>query len=406
MAFFVEEQFREPLLHELENVQDASLDNTCENCSSYNTQILDYRFSEVICTACGCVSNNADNFNQLNEMIKTLYEHNQDLSSQSTGSGSGSGVNLSGAGNSLITSFDNAMDFSKNGILSGRMSNLDSNNRRIGQSYSKLSYIEKNSLKNTSTNREVNITEGLSTILKIIDKLKIPKFIGERAANIFRMFYPKDRSKKIKYVNITNLLNQKRKLGSDKNISAKFVSITCIYFALRESEEITSLIEFVNIITKNDCIDSKIYTKDVVKKIINKIYCTMVNQFGLKIVYPDTGNTINHICNTYCIDENIKRDSMELYDVINNNIAVFQGTAPRTIAIVLIYISYIRNDKIPRFIKRTDLSIITLKKLYNKYLENLYNVNQINDNEFGLLKDKLDNGYKNKILNQSKSLSK
>ena len=290
------------------------------------------------------------------------------------------------------------MDFSKSGIISGRISNTDSNNKRIGVSYSKLAYTERNNLKNISTNREINITEGITTILKITEKLAIPHHIAERAANIFRLFYPKAKDKRIKYVNITNLLNNKKKLGSDKNVSAKFVGVSCMYFALRENQEITSLIEYVNIILKKDCIDTRLYTKDVVKKIINKIYNTMIKEFDLEIVYPDTRKTINHICNTYSIGEEIKRDSIYLYETINQNIGVFQGTAPRTIAIVLIYIAYVRSNKVPIFLKKTDLSIITLKKLYTKYLDDLYHISEIDEKQYESLKEGLQNGYKVKPL--------
>lgn len=361
-------------------------EQTCINCFSYGTKVYD---DEIVCLSCGAVDHNPENSSNISEVIKSLYKNNQifksDESTENTGSGS-----------SIITSYEKSMDYSKSGILSGRISANDSNNKRVNSHYSKLAYTERNTLRNISTNREVNIMEGITTILKITEKLKIPHHIAERAANIFRMFYPKDKDKKIKYINITNLINRK---GTDKNVSAKFVGITCVYFALRENQDITSLIEFVNIIIKNDCIDSKIYTKDVVKKIVNKIYNTMINELGLETTYPDTRNTINHICNTYSIDENIKRDSIRLYDLISNNIASFQGTAPRTIAIVLIYISFIMNKRPPTFIKKTDLSIITLKKLYSKYLNDLYMVSEINDRQYNELKEGLDNGYKNKTIN-------
>lgn len=363
---------------------------TCINCYSYGTKIYDDKCNEIICVACGCVDLDSENSNAINEMMKSLYKN----SHQSV-----EDINeTSGSGSSVITSYEKSMDFSKSGIISGHMSNNDSNNKKIKSHYTRLVYTEKNTLRNISTNREVNIMEGITTILKIIEKLKIPKYIAERAANIFRMFYPKDKAKKIKYINITNLISNKKKHGSDKNVSAKFVAITCVYFSLRENQDITSLIEFVNIIMKNDCIDSKLYTKDVVKKIINKIYNTIVNDFGLKTSYPDCRNTINQICNSYTIDENIKRDSIKLYELLSSNVASFQGTAPRTIAIVLIYICYIKSKKVPLFIKKTDLSIITLKKLYNKYLENLYTIAEINENQYNELKEGLDNGYKNKIL--------
>ena len=369
---------------------------TCLNCYSSGTKFFDSHASETICRFCGVISEDFDNSSA---SLSESYRNMENMSVNNTDN-SGS---LSGSGSSIITSYERSMDFSKSGILSGHISKLDSNSKRVGISYSKLIYTERNSFKSTSANREVNITEGLTTILKITDKLKIPHHIGERAANIFRMFYPKDKIKKIKYVNITNLLNSSKRVGgaggNDKNVSAKFVSIACIYFALRESQDITSLIEFVNIIMKSDCIDSKMYTKDVIKKIINKIYNIMTKEFDLEISYPDTRNTINHICNSYSIDETIKRDSIYLYEVINSNISVFQGTAPRTIAIVLIYISFIRNRRVPTFIKKTDLSIITLKKLYNKYLDNLFYTREINEGRFAELKEGLDNGYKNKVIN-------
>ena len=391
-SFFVIDEPNKP--QELENKEFLNQE-TCINCYSYGTKVYDI---ELVCKSCGAVDTNSENESNISELMKELYK-NSNIMNKDEGYTSNE---VSGSGSSTITSFERSMDYSKSGILSGRISTNDSNNKRVKSLYSKLAYTERNTLRNISTNREVNIMEGITTILKITEKLRIPKFIAERAANIFRMFYPKDKDKKIKYINITNLINNKaRKDGAaatDKNVSAKFVSITCIYFALRESQDITSLIEFVNIIIKNDCIDSKLYTKDVVKKIVNKIYNTMINELDLKTTYPDTKNTINHICNTYAIDEQIKRESIKLYDVINTDISSFQGTAPRTIAIVLIYISFIKSNQIPLFIKKTDLSIITLKKLYNKYLNNLCTISEINEYEFNKLKEGLDNGYKNKTL--------
>lgn len=364
-------------------------EDCCINCFSYGTKIFDSNCEEVICKVCGCVDSNKEHTTNISEMMKSLYKNTLIVKSDE--------YNPSGNGSSIITSFERSMDYSKSGILSGHISNSDVNNKKIKNGvYSKLVYTERNTLRSISTNREVNIMEGISIIGKITEKLRLPKHIAERAANIFRMFYPKDRNKKIKYINITNLINNKK--GIDKNISAKFVAITCIYYALKESGDITSLIEFVNIILKNDCVDSKLYTKDVLKKIINKIYNTIINEFGLQSPTTDTKNTINHICNSYSIEENIKRESIRLYDSIGSNIATFQGTAPRTIAIVLIYISFIKSGKVPVFIKKTDLSIITLKKLYNKYLDNLYTISEINEIEHGELKEKLDNGYKIKTL--------
>lgn len=365
--------------------------DVCIICYSHNTKVVDGQ--DIVCKGCGAISDDFEIDNAVNEMVTALYHHNKDVYTASNSSSS-----LSGAGNTIITTYDKAMDFSKSGLISGRIASTDSNNKKVNVNYAKLAYTERNNLKNISTNREINITEGITTILKITEKLSVPHHIGERAANIFRMFYPKSRDKRIKYVNITNLLNNKKRLGSDKNVSAKFVAVSCVYFALREEQEITSLIEFVNIIMKKDCIDTKLYTKDIVKKIINKIYNTMIKEFGLQIVYPDTRHTINHICNSYKIDESIKRDSIYLYETINQNISVFQGTAPRTIAIVLIYFSHIRGNKPPTFIKKTDLSIITLKKLYMKYLDNLFAISEINDSEYENLKEGLSNGYKIKAL--------
>lgn len=369
-----------------ENEEEIREDTTkCVNCYSHGTKLYDDKTCEIVCTSCGCIDENALNESHIDEMMKLLYK---DMKFGVTS-------NDRNEGSSFVTSYEKSMDYSKSGIESGRMSLTDSNNKKINSNYGKLAYIERNTLNNMSTNREVNIVEGISTILKISDKLKIPRHVTERAANLFRMFYPKDKEKKIKYINITNLLTHKKN-GTDKNVSAKFVSITCLYFALRESQDITSLIEFTAIILRNNCIDTKLYTKDSVKKIINKIYNIMIKEFGLTVVYPDIQNTINHICNSYSIDESIKRNSISLYNIINNN--VFQGTAPRTIAIVLIYISFIQGDKIPLFLKNTDLSIITLKKLYNRYIENMRNINEISEQEYKKLKVKLDDGYKYRIL--------
>lgn len=373
--------------NELKNLEFISQD-TCINCFSYGTKVYN---DELVCLSCGAVDTNTENESNITEIMKALYKNSNIIAKDEN-------CEVTGVGSSTITSFEKSMDYSKSGILSGRISNNDNNNKKVKSVYSKLVYTERNTLRNISTNREVNIMEGITTILKITEKLRIPKFLAERAANIFRMFYPKDKNKKIKYINITNLINNKARNGADKNVSAKFVGITCIYFALRENQDITSLIEFVNIIIKNDCIDSKLYTKDVVKKIVNKIYNTMINELGLETTFPDTRNTINHICNTYSIEEQIKRESIKLYDVINGNVSSFQGTAPRTIAIVLIYISFIKMEKIPIFIKKTDLSIITLKKLYNKYLDNLFAISEISEPEYNKLKLGLDNGYKNKTL--------
>lgn len=372
---------------EISTEEDNSNSYRCINCFSYSTKIFDDKTLEIICTVCGCVDDNQSNESYIDEMMKLIYRdirYKSGLVDEYDG----------GEGQSLTTSYEKSMDYSKSGLVSGKMSSTDSNNKKVNGDYSKLAYIERNALNNFSTNREANITEGLSTILKISDKLKIPKHVTERSANLFRMFYPKDKEKKIKYINITNLLTHK-KHGTDKHVSAKFVSITCLYFALRENQDITSLIEFTSIILKNNCIDNKLYNKASVTKIISKIYNTMVKEFDLPVVYPNIENTINHICNSNSIDETIKRNSITLYKTLNDN--VFQGTAPRTIAIVLIYISFIRAKKVPLFLKSTDLSIITLKKLYNRYIDNMHNINEISDTDYEKLKVDLNNGYKYKI---------
>ncbi len=152
-----------PFVDERENSTETDEllnSEVCINCSSYYTKIVDE--NEIICTGCGAVSDDVT-INDTDELVRILYMHNQDVYNHSHNSSS----SLSGAGNTIITTYDKAMDFSKSGIISGRISNTDSNNKRIGVSYSKLAYTERNNLKNISTNREINITEGITTILKI-----------------------------------------------------------------------------------------------------------------------------------------------------------------------------------------------------------------------------------------------
>ncbi len=179
---------------------------TCENCYSSGTKFFDSHASETICRFCGVVSDDdGNNSASMSESFRNSSMLEGNISAN-TDNSSGS---LSGSGSSIITSYERSMDFSKSGILSGHIGKTDNNNRRIGSSYSKLLYTERNSLRSTSANREVNLVEGITTILKITEKLHIPHHIGERAANIFRMFYPRDKGKKIKHVNI--IIEEKRK---------------------------------------------------------------------------------------------------------------------------------------------------------------------------------------------------
>lgn len=327
--------------------------------------VYDFERGEQICSHCGVVmgcQKNGDFFttdafldvyNSMNDTILIEDRTNYIMGHESKMFGS-RGSGLSGVGSNIITSYSTMMDFSSLGIMSSIMDkhNVDYMGNKIKDSkaINRMRYI--NNITTTANNRnpnEKNAKQVIMLIKQISQKKNFPQHIQERAVGLYRDISDKNDIKRLQY---------------------KITAYWCLYYTLREHNLTPSLPEFLNWLVDLGFIDEP--KKTSIQKKINKVQIFILELMNMKpILHSDYQSNLVFLCNKHYIAERIKREAMDLGNLISKygGELAFQGRSPRTIATMLISVIMtkegMRKD-CSELLKELKVTTMILKKIINE----------------------------------------
>jgi transcription initiation factor TFIIIB Brf1 subunit/transcription initiation factor TFIIB len=343
---------------------------TCETNISNRKIIYDYELGEQICPFCGTVvgeQRNNDFFTQ--ESFLDIYHSISDITmvedrcSYMMGHESkiygtrGSG--LSGVGGNIITSFTETMDFSSIGIMSSIIDkkNVDYMGVKLKDPkyHTRLRYT--NSIITCANNKnpnEKNTKQVVMLIKQISQKKNFPPFIQERVVNLYREISEKNKNKRLQY---------------------KITAYWCLYYVLREHDLTPSLPEFLNWIVEMGFIEEG--RKTIIQKKINKVQIFILDLMNMSpIPHSDYIYNVTFLCNKHGLDEIIKRQCLELGNIINVNggSMVYQGRSPKTIAAMLIAIIMTKEglkDECKELLKDLKITNMILRKILQEVIQTI-----------------------------------
>ena len=268
------------------------------------------------------------------------------------------GSGLSGSGSNIITSYSEMMDFSSVGIMSSIMDkkNVDYMGNKIKDSkaINRMRYI--NNITTTANNKnpnEKNAKQVIMLIKQISQKKNFPQHIQERAVGLYRNISDKNDIKRLQY---------------------KITAYWCLYYTLREHNLTPSLPEFLTWLVELGFIEEM--KKTSIQKKINKVQIFILDLMKMDPVPHSTFNSnLVYLCNKYDIPERIKRQAMELGEVISSHGGEmsYQGRSPRTIATMLISVimrkENMKKKDIDEFLKELKVTNMILKKIVTELIE-------------------------------------
>lgn len=340
---------------------------TCRSDIEIKNIIHDFNLGEQICSFCGTVvgEQRNDDFFTLDSYIDVYHIHSdvtfaEDRCEYMMGHEAkyygtrGSG--LSGVGGNIITAFTKAMDFSSSGIMSSQMdiNNVDFNGIKIKDSKTVSRWRKMDKITSCANNRnpnEKNIKEVIMFVKQISQKKNFPPHIQVDTINMYRSISSKNKKKRLQY---------------------KIVAYWCLYYILRQNALTTSLPEFLTWLVEMGFIDPS--KKTIVQKKINKIQVFLLELLDLKpIPHSDHIQNITFMCNKHGLDEMVKRQCLELGNIINNNggFLVYQGRSPRTIATMLIAIIMTKEgmkEECKELLKDLKITPMILKKILQEII--------------------------------------
>jgi transcription initiation factor TFIIIB Brf1 subunit/transcription initiation factor TFIIB len=340
---------------------------TCDKDIDIKNIIHDYSLGEQICSRCGTVvgEQRKDDFFTLESYIDVYHIHSdvtfaEDRCEYMMGHEAkyygtrGSG--LSGVGGNIITDFTKAMDFSSSGIMSSMMdsNNVDFNGIKIKdtKTTNRIRHTDKiTSCANNRTPNEKNIKEVIMFIKQVSQKKNFPPYIQVNTINLYRSISSKNRIKRLQY---------------------RIVSYWCLYYILRQSALTTSLPEFLTWLVEMGFIEPA--KKTIIQKKINKVQVFLLELLSLQpIPHSDHIQNITFMCNKHGLDEMVKRQCLELGNIINTNggFLVYQGRSPRTIATMLIAIIMTKEgmkEQCRELLKDLKITPLVLKKILQEII--------------------------------------
>lgn len=341
---------------------------TCNISFSEKQVIYDYEMGEQICSRCGTVlgeqRNNdfftpdsfIDIYGNIKDTIIIEDRSNYVMGHESRMYGS-RGSGLTGAGANIITSFTETMDFSSAGIMSSQMDaqNVDYLGVKIKDTKTTERMRYHNKIISSPNNKNPNEKNAKAVILlikQISQKKYFPPFIQERAVILYRNISKKNDVKRLQY---------------------KVTAYWCLYYTLREENLTPSLPEFLNWLVELGFIEPT--KKTTVQKKINKAQSFILDLMGMEAI-PHTSfiNNIVFLCNKHQLPELIKRQCLELGNIINDmggGIA-YQGRSPKTITTMLIAI-IMRKEGLDKeckeLLKELKITNIVIKKIIGQIID-------------------------------------
>ncbi|HEX5520020.1 MAG TPA: hypothetical protein VFX18_06230, partial [Candidatus Nitrosocosmicus sp.] len=355
-------------------VPDTDKCPTCKTEINNAYLIYDLEVGEQICKGCGTVlgeqRNNdfftPDSFLDIYDNIKDTViiedRSNHIMGHESRLYGS-RGSGLSGSGCNIITSYTEAMDFSSAGILSSMINkqNLDHMGAKIKdtKTQNRLRYM--NSIINSKdrNGNEKNAKQVILLIKQISGKRNFPQYIQERTVNLYRKISEKNNVKRLQY---------------------KITAYWCLYYTLRQENLTPSLPEFLSWLVDMGYIEPG--KKTSVQKKINKVQIFILDLMEMDPVqHSDFISNVVYLCNKYHLNEMIKRQCLELNNVINDfgGSLIYQGRSPKTITTMLIAIIMKKeglNNECNELLKDLKITPMILKKIINQIIESITKNNE------------------------------
>lgn len=339
----------------------------CKRDLEYNEIIYDYNLGEQICKACGAVIGEQRNndFFTLDSIIDTYHipsdatfiedrgEYMLGHESKYYGT---KGSGLSGVGGNVITSFTKSMDFSSSGIMSSQIDdkNFDFNGVKIKDTKMMGRLRRINNITSCANNRnpnEKNIKQVVIFVKQVSQKKNFSPVIQEDTVNLYRKISEKNDKKRLQY---------------------KITVYWCLYYILRKNKLTTSLPEFLSMLIDLGFIEQP--DKAMTQRKINKVQVFVLDLLELETVYhSDYAENIAALCNKHGLDEIIKRQCLELGNIINSKCGslLHQGRSPKTIATMLIAIILMKEnmrDQCKDLLKDLKVTTIILKKILQDVL--------------------------------------
>lgn len=344
---------------------DNSLSFYCAVCTHNITEhdiIYDYTLGEQICMHCGAVIGEQRNndFFTIDSIIDTYHipsdatfiEDRGDymLGHESKYYGT-KGSGLSGVGGNVITSFTKSMDFSSSGIMSSQIDgkNFDFNGVKIKDTKTMNRLRRINNITSCANNRnpnEKNIKQVVIFIKQISQKKNFPVVIQEDTINLYRKISAKNKKKRLQY---------------------KITAYWCLYYTLRKNNLTTSLPEFLSWLIDMGFIDKE--AKAMTQRKINKVQVLIFDLLDLPVIpHSDYILNITTLCNKHGLDEMIKRQCLELGNIISSKCGnlIHQGRSPKTIATMLIAIIMTKEgmkEQCKELLKDLKVTTIILRKI-------------------------------------------
>lgn len=342
----------------------------CNNLVSEKNIIYDYNLGEQICKICGAVIGEQRNndFFTIDSIIDTYHipsdatfiEDRGDymLGHESKYYGT-KGSGLSGVGGNVITSFTKSMDFSSSGIMSSQIDgqNRDFNGVKIKDTKTMNRLRRINNITSCPSNRnanEKNIKQVVIFIKQISQKKNFPLVVQEDTVNLYRKISAKNKKKRLQY---------------------RITAYWCLYYTLRKNNLTTSLPEFLSWLIDLGFIDRA--QKAVTQRKINKVQVLIFELLDLPIIpHSDYILNITSLCNKHGLDEIIKRQCLELGNIITAKCGsiMHQGRSPKTIATMLIAIIMTKEnmrEQCKDLLKDLKVTTVILKKILQEVMDNV-----------------------------------
>lgn len=356
----------------------------CQKDVNIKEMIYDFNLGEMICSYCGAVIGEQRNndFFTIDSIIDT-YRIPSDvtfiedrceymLGHESKYYGT-KGSGLSGVGGNVITSFTKSMDFSSSGIMSSQIDdkNFDFNGVKIKDTKAINRLRRINNITSCANNRnpnEKNIKQVVIFIKQISQKKNFPPHIQENTVNLYREISSKNKKKRLQY---------------------KITVYWCLYYILRKYNLTTSLPEFLNWLIELGFMEEN--TKAIIQRKINKVQVFVFDLLDLEMIpHSDYVQNISFLCNKHGLNEIIKRQCLELGNIINSKCGsvIHEGRSPKTIATMLIAIIMIKegmNKECKELLKDLKITNIILNKILQKVILAIENNNE-NDEDIDKIK--------------------
>ena len=345
----------------------------CPSCKTHidtNQVICDYDLGEQICSICAAVigeqrNNDFFSYDSFLDVYKNMNDTTlvEERCSYMMGHESkmygtrGSG--LSGPGSNIITSYTEAMDFSSVGIMSSVIDkkNVDYMGQKIKdtKSVNRMRYI--NNITTSSHNKnpnEKNAKQVILLIKQISQKKNFPAYIQESTVNLYRKISDKNDRKRLQY---------------------KITAYWCLYYTLREHDMTPSLPEFLNWLVELGFIEEE--RKTSIQKKVNKVQIFILDLMEMNPVpHSNFISNIVFLCNKYQLNEIIKRQCLELGNLIQEygGTQIYQGRSPKTIAAMLIAIIMYKEglrEECNRLLKDLKITSMVLRKILTELIASI-----------------------------------